>query len=86
MAKGKKRSRSRKAKPAKKAKKCCKKAKPAKKAKRKATARGPWLKKTYKAKNGARYVKNAKGQVKFVKGASKRYMAKLRKLRKGKKK
>ena len=54
--------------------------------KRRATAKGPWLKKVYKAKNGARYVKNKKGQVKFVKGASKKYMAKLRKMRgKGKK-
>jgi len=54
--------------------------------KKRGGARGPWLKKVHKAKNGARYVKNRKGQVKFVKGASKKYMAKLRKMRgKGKK-
>jgi len=57
----------------------------AKKVKRKSTAKGPWLKKVWKAKNGATYVKNKRGQVKFVTGASKKYMAKLRKLR-GKKK
>ena len=90
MAKGKKRSRSRSCKKHKK--KSCKKhapkkkaAKPKKKGKRKATAKGPWLKKVYKAKNGATYVKNKRGQVKFKTGASKRYMAKLRKMR-GKKK
>ena len=56
------------------------------KAKRKAVT-GPWRKKVYTAKNGATYVKNKRGQVKFVTGASKKYMAKLRKLRgkKGKK-
>jgi len=90
MAKGKKRSRSRstkkhKKKSVKKVKKAAKKPKKAKKAKRKATAKGPWLKKVYKAKNGATYVKNKRGQVKFKTGASKRYMAKLRKMR-GKKK
>ena len=91
MAKGKKRSRSRSTKKrAKKSvkkvtKKKAKKPKKAKKAKRKATAKGPWLKKVYKAKNGATYVKNKRGQVKFKTGASKRYMAKLRKMR-GKKK
>ena len=55
--------------------------------KKRATAKGPWLKKVYKAKNGATYCKNKRGQVKFLTGASKRYMAKLRKMRgkKGKK-
>ena len=55
--------------------------------KRRATAKGPWLKKVYKAKNGATYCKNKRGQVKFLTGASKAYMARLRKMRgkKGKK-
>jgi hypothetical protein len=64
-----------------------KKAAPAKKAGGRGKAMGPWLKKVHKAKNGATYVKNARGQVRFVTGASKKYMAKLRKMRgkKGKK-
>ena len=59
-----------------------------KKGKRKrAAAKGPWLKKVHKAKNGATYVKNKRGQVRFLTGASKQYMAKLRAMRgKGKKK
>ncbi len=41
----------------------------------------------YTAKNGAKYTKNARGQVRFVSGASKEYLAKIRKKRgKGKKK
>ncbi len=45
-----------------------------------------WLKKVHTAKNGAKYVKNKRGQVRFVTGASRAYMAKLRKMRgKGKK-
>ena len=96
MAKGKKRSRSRSTKKAKKSarkvvrkKKTVKKVVKKKKAKRKATAKGPWLKKVHTAKNGATYVKNKRGQVRFKTGASKKYMAKLRKMRgkkKGKKK
>ena len=45
------------------------------------------MKKVYKAKNGATYCKNQRGQVKFLTGASKAYMARLRKMRgkKGKK-
>jgi hypothetical protein len=59
----------------------------AKKAGGRGKAMGPWLKKVHKAKNGATYVKNKRGQVRFVTGASKKYMAKLRKMRgkKGKK-
>lgn len=42
--------------------------------------------KTYVAKNGAKYVKNARGQVRFISGASPAYLAKIRKKRgKGKK-
>ena len=97
MARGKstgKRSRSRSVKKVKKvvkkvvAKKVVKKVVKAKKVKRtRKAASGPWRKKVYTAKNGATYVKNKRGQVKFVTGASKAYMAKLRKLRgkKGKK-
>ena len=96
MAKGKKRSRSRSTKkPAKKsAKKSAKKRTPKKKVvkkkkgkRKRAAAKGPWLKKVHKAKNGATYVKNKRGQVRFLTGASKQYMAKLRAMRgKGKKK
>jgi hypothetical protein len=41
--------------------------------------------KTYTAKNGALYTKNARGQVRFISGASPAYLAKIRKKR-GKKK
>ena len=37
--------------------------------------------KLYTASNGAKYVKNARGQVRFVSGASKAYLAKIRKKR-----
>ena len=92
MAKGKKRSRSRSTKKSakksrkKSVKKVVKKVVKKKKGKRKrAAAKGPWLKKVHKAKNGATYVKNKRGQVRFLTGASKQYMAKLRAMR-GKKK
>jgi len=42
--------------------------------------------KVYVAKNGAKYVKNEKGQVRFISGASKTYMEKIRNKRKGAKK
>ena len=76
MAKGKAKSRSKSAKKGKKskAKKAPKKkaAPKKKKGKRKrAAAKGPFLKKVYKAKNGATYVKNKRGQVRFLTGASK---------------
>jgi hypothetical protein len=38
-------------------------------------------KKLYTASNGAKYTKNARGQVRFVSGASKEYLAKIRKKR-----
>jgi len=51
------------------------------------SARGPWMKRVYKAKNGATYRKNKRGQVRFMTGASKAYMARIRRRRgKGKKK
>jgi hypothetical protein len=58
------------------------------KKKGKGSAKGPWGRRVYKAKNGAKYVKNKKGQVKFISGASKAYMARIRRKRgkKGKKK
>ena len=37
--------------------------------------------KTYTAKNGAKYTKNARGQVRFISGASAAYLAKIRKKR-----
>lgn len=37
--------------------------------------------KTYTAKNGAKYVKDARGRVRFISGASKAYLAKIRKKR-----
>jgi hypothetical protein len=49
--------------------------------KRRGSARGPWGKKVFKAKNGATYVKNRRGQVKFLTGASKAYMARIRRRR-----
>ena len=74
MARARKRSRSR----------STKKAAPKKK---RGGARGPWMKKVYKAKNGATYRKNRRGQVRFMTGASKAYMARIRRRRgKGKKK
>ena len=75
MARAKRRSRSR----------STKKAAPKKK---RGGARGPWMKKVYKAKNGSTYVKNRRGQVKFLTGASRAYMARIRRRRgrKGKKK
>ena len=39
--------------------------------------------KVYTAKNGARYVKNANGQCRFISGASKSYLNKIRKMRGG---
>jgi len=58
-----------------------------KKKKGRGSAKGPWMKKVYKAKNGATYVKNRRGQVRFMTGASKAYMARIRRRRgKGKKK
>ena len=37
--------------------------------------------KVYTARNGAKYIKLANGQCRFVKGASKKYMKKIRKMR-----
>ena len=59
-----KRSRSRstkKAAPKARKAKAVKKAPAKKVTKRRATAKGPWLKKVHKAKNGATYVKNKRG-------------------------
>jgi hypothetical protein len=74
MARAKKRSRSRSTKKGKK--------------KGRGSAKGPWLKRIWKAKNGSTYVKNRRGQVKFLTGASRAYMARIRRRRgrKGKKK
>ncbi len=73
MARAKKRSRSRSTKKGKK--------------KGRGSAKGPWLKRIWKAKNGATYVKNKRGQVRFMTGASKAYMARIRRKRgKGKRK
>jgi len=59
-----------------------------KKTKKRGGAKGPWLKRIWKAKNGSTYVKNRRGQVKFLTGASRAYMARIRRRRgrKGKKK
>jgi len=39
-------------------------------------------KKIFVAKNGAKYVKNVKGQVKFISGAPPMFLNKIRKLKK----
>jgi hypothetical protein len=41
------------------------------------------VRKVYTARNGARYVKNANGQCRFISGASKSYLNKIRKMRGG---
>ena len=42
------------------------------------------MRKVYKAKNGAKYVKNPNGQAKFITGANSEYMKKIRNARRKK--
>ena len=44
------------------------------------------VRKVYIAKNGARYIKLANGQCRFISGASRTYLNRIRKMRGGKRK
>ena len=41
------------------------------------------VRKVYTARNGARYIKLSNGQCRFVKGASRQYLNRIRKMRGG---